>query len=587
MLLLLVAVTALATVYGVNPQDTTRTCLAKAIAHARLDNDACFYTNNDFAVRSGHYYSDKAPGLGIAEVPAVAALRLSDRLSSDWRLWILRLLVAGSSFLVCAFLVGRVTEGLVPGFGGVTLVTFGLGTLAALFAATEFDAVPAAVLGFGAFLLAWRRRPFLAGLAGGAGILVEYQVGAIVAVLAVYIGLMGIRPLARYAAGVVPGLAVLGLYDQLAFGAPWHLSYSYIGDLNYRHAQAAGMLGVGKPTAYGLYEAFAGTGGLLVTSPVLLAAACGLVPFWRAHRREGAVCGLVVLFFLAAETGYFLPYGGSPGPRFVIPALPFLALGLGYAFARFPRAVSALAAISVVSTTMLMLHWSQSPPRSMWAELARVPAHPRTARFVRELERTAWDWILPGRAAGAIVVGLCALAAVAVAVGSLPWAELRVERSRRRGPVPVRTVAVAGAVVMAAAAANVFSVSAYPYQSVLYDLTVSVTGSRNLAYQGQEVDFDFVVGNTSRWLGYGPVVLTVALPPGMRLLGPPFHEHGPGCHGSRNIRCDLGGLRPGETTPVKLGVRMMSPYAQQLSAQVHAPPDFRAEHPAMFLVAIR
>jgi hypothetical protein len=585
---LLVALVALAPVYGVNPQDTTRTCLAKAIAHGRVHDDACFYTNNDFAVRNGHYYSDKAPGLAIVEIPAVAALRLPDRLSPGWRLWSLRLLVIGSSFLVCAFLVGRVTEGLVPGFGAVTPVTFGLGTLAALFAATGFDGVPAALLGFAAFLLAWRRRPFLAGLAGGAGILVEYQVGAIVAVLAVYVGLTGLRQLGRYAAGVVPGVALLALYDQVAFGAPWHLSYDYIGDLNFRHAQAAGMLGVAKPTAYGLFQTFAGTGGLLVTSPVLLAAACGLVAFSRAHRREAAVCGVVALVFLAAEAGYFLPYGGSPGPRFVVPALPFLALGLGYAFARFPRAVTALAVISVVSTTMLMLHWSQSPSRSMWAELARVPAHPRSARFVRDLERTAWDWVLPGRAAGAIAVGVCALSAIAVAVRSLPWAQLREERARRRRrPVPLRTAVLVGAVVMLAATANVLSAGAYPYQTVVHDLTVSVSGSRNLAYQGQEVDFDFVIGNKSEWLGYGPVVLTVALPSGMKLLGPPFHEHGSGCHGARTIRCDLGGLRPDETTPVRLAVRMMSPYAQTLSAQVWAPPNFRAAHPATFFVAVR
>jgi len=288
-----------------------------------------------------------------------------------------------------------------------------------------------------------------------------------------------------------------------------------------------------------------------------------------------------------SNVGYFLPYGGSPGPRFVIPALPFVALGLGYAFARFPRGVSVLTAVSVVSTTMVMLHWSQNPLRSMWAEVSRVPAHPQSARFVRTLERTVWDWILPGRALGAIVVAACALAALALAIASLPWAKLRAERSRRRRPVPLRTAAAVGTVAMVAATAGVLSASAYPYGTVIYDLTVSGTGTGNLVYQGEEVDFDLAVGNRSSWLGYGPIVLTISLSPGMKLLGLPFHEHGSGCHGMKEVVCNLGGLRPGESTPVRLGVRMTSPDTQFLSAQVYAPPNFHAKEPATFYVFVR
>jgi len=42
-----------------------------------------------------------------------------------------RALSVGLAFVLCAFLVGRVSEGLAPGYGGIALVSFALGTLVA------------------------------------------------------------------------------------------------------------------------------------------------------------------------------------------------------------------------------------------------------------------------------------------------------------------------------------------------------------------------------------------------------------------------------------------------------------------------
>src|SRR5262249_4775568 len=83
------------------------------------------------------------------------------------RLWAVRVLTSGLAFLLCAFLVGRISEGLAPGRGAAALVTFALGTIMAPVAPTGLAHDSAALLGFGAFALAWRRRPLLAGLAGG------------------------------------------------------------------------------------------------------------------------------------------------------------------------------------------------------------------------------------------------------------------------------------------------------------------------------------------------------------------------------------------------------------------------------------
>ena len=56
----------------------------------------------------------------------------------------------------------------------------------------------------------------------------------------------------------------------------------------------------------------------------------------------------VVISYFIYNIGYWLPFGGgSPGPRFLIPALPFLALGLAPAYRRLPTLTLALAIPSV------------------------------------------------------------------------------------------------------------------------------------------------------------------------------------------------------------------------------------------------
>ena len=167
LLLALVAVAALTIVQPQSPQDWTRMCLTGALAHARLTVDGCIDDAIDRSRYGGHLYSDKAPGMSLLSLPGYEAVRLPPprRWSSiDRRLWLVRLTVCGVAFLLCGFLVGRVAEGLAPRWGGPTLVTFALGTLAFPFAATGFDHVPAMVLGFAAFVLIWSRRPLAAGL---------------------------------------------------------------------------------------------------------------------------------------------------------------------------------------------------------------------------------------------------------------------------------------------------------------------------------------------------------------------------------------------------------------------------------------
>ena len=161
------------------------------------------------------------------------------------------------------------------------------------------------------------------------------------------VALPGARSLGRYALGLVPGLLLLGAYDWAAFGAPWHLSYRYL-DNEYAARQSAGFFGIHVPQAHSAWLVV-GASGVPRHLPDRGRMRLGLVLLGRRYRAEAILCSAVALVFFLIDSGYFAPYGGlSPGPRFFVPALPFLALGLGPAFAARFKLVLALAAVSVV-----------------------------------------------------------------------------------------------------------------------------------------------------------------------------------------------------------------------------------------------
>ena len=121
--------------------------------------------------------------------------------------------------------------------------------------------------------------------------------------------------------------------------------------------------------------------------------------------------------------GYYDPYGGdSPGPRFFIPALPFLALGLAPAFARWRAPTAVLAAASVLASTAVLLTWPAAVNAaavyrwSVWRELALFGVHGSSSELARWTQKTVAAWVGVGRLGGFAIVLVAALGALGVAL---------------------------------------------------------------------------------------------------------------------------------------------------------------------------
>jgi hypothetical protein len=449
--------------------------LARALAErGTIVIDAYHENTGDKASFEGRYYSDKAPLPSFLAAPGVAlghAIRRATGLPLRNSVWLA--MTAGIAVILAsglptalggaAFFRALRERDVGPDAAWWTTVFVFLGTTIFPYATVLQGHAPAAawlVIFFAAALpgrgAPGRGRTLLAGAAASAALATEYLTGPPLVILAAASLLRdrpgALRRAAGFALGAAPGLVLLGLYHHAAFGSPFALGYQHVALPFFQEKMSRGLFGIGAPDPvvaarllFGSYR------GLFFACPVLLVAAAGLIELGsrRERRIEAIAAGLVFLFYLTLNAGYSTWHGGwAIGPRHLVPAVPFLGLGLVPALARRPRLTGAAGALSI----LFMLAVTSVQP-----EVPEEIAHPifghALPRFVRgELSvgeqgfddlyparldpatPDRWDAFLLGEAIG--LPGLAALLPTLFAWAALSPPGLAALRRRRRGPPP-------------------------------------------------------------------------------------------------------------------------------------------------------
>ncbi len=321
----------------------------------------------DIAVYKRQFYSDKAPGMALMAVPVVAAARPFIKSSFPEAEWLnesgrttlyfaliqqIANMFTTAIFMVLAaltiyFLALRLGAGLSGAVFGA--LAYGLATPAWGWATAFFGHNPAGaclIMGFAAvYYIAVPpggvKKDVLLGFAAGALLSWAVVIEIPSAPASAIIGLFGIysartwekrRIIRVFMPGLVGALVFISpmlVYNYMITGSPFGSLYSYT---LYYSGMRKGIFGLTslEPSLI-LKLLFTPGHGLFWLSPVLLTAPYAFYKLWKTPGAKPVAVTLaaVPLYYLLMNSSYeYWTGGGSTGPRYLTPMLPFLCLPL-------------------------------------------------------------------------------------------------------------------------------------------------------------------------------------------------------------------------------------------------------------------
>lgn len=366
--------------------------------------EICASGDIGYVPATGHFHPNKPPGTSFLGLPAYFVIYNVERMlgmnPDHWwvltlNAWLMTVCSSGLfSALACVmfFRLARDFAGgeLVPAV--LATIAFAFGTTFFPFATIFFDhAATASLLVAALYFLRKRsnaerrtsnvevsgeRRPFdvrrfppiLAGLCAGMAAVTNY----IAAVAVIFLGLYALlataprwnwRSAIFFSLGVVPPFVLICWYNWVCFGSPFKLSNDFQNPLFSDPKGALGMFALPNPYVAALLVA-SPFRGIFFFAPVLIMGLAGIVVWLREKSlvAEARLCLAVFAFFFlvnASFNGYHA--GFSAGPRYLVPGIPFLALPLVVAFARWRKITVALAAVSIAINLLLTATDAQNP----------------------------------------------------------------------------------------------------------------------------------------------------------------------------------------------------------------------------------
>jgi hypothetical protein len=326
--------------------------------------DAYHQHTGDKAYINGHYYSEKAPAMVAAALPAFALTVWTQQLlgvdpdgEAGWRMsaWIA---TAGSVGLLAALGGVAFFDLLHARFDLLTAMigTFGLflGSLTWPYATSLF--AHAGTIGllcialWAALAKSTPARDYVAGIAAGFAVASEYPGVIPCAVIGLYLATSSLRRIWRYAAGTIPAALLILANNYATTGSPFSISYG--ANPYFPEISTGNAMGFNAPNLHVVTWLFGSEyRGLFFWSPILIMSLPGLVVMLKKDRAIAAMVLATTALVLLQVASFYSAYGGNSfGPRYLAPAVPLIGLAAAYGIKHWPESALVLVFVSVVVT---------------------------------------------------------------------------------------------------------------------------------------------------------------------------------------------------------------------------------------------
>ncbi len=409
--------------WELNPNNATRLFAAiRMVEDSTATIDPFAPLTIDKAQFGAHAYLDKAPGMTLMAMPAVAMtnavmgdradrhmpsaadlgfvdyLKLRTRVAAATGSALLTAIAAVMLFDLALTVTGSIGAALFAAQGyalgtpiwGYSTTLLGHAAVAALFVI----ALAGVARGGGRWLA-------VAGLALGWAVVVEYQAvlaGSVIGAWALWRHRARPRSLWPFLAAGLIGVMPLFAYNLFAFGTPFRIGYS--GVVGFEGMQQ-GLFGLTVPHIAVLREILIGpTRGLIWVAPVLILAPVGLWQLAEARETRGlalTAAGVAIVALLVNAAYVYWDGGNATGPRHAMPLAGVAALGLAPVWASLRRAwqragLALLLAGSIAINLTIAAAEIFAPPEYRWAWWQAVIQLRFRVDDLRTIPSEWWGW---------------------------------------------------------------------------------------------------------------------------------------------------------------------------------------------------
>lgn len=313
------------------------------IEHGTLELGEFGRLTHDKRIVDGREFSDKAPGsIFIAALAYGLFFKLTgfaENLTADQVRYLLSALILGISAVLFFEFLSRLLQDKTRNFPSY-LASVAYILSAPVFAnhIVYFGHQLASLFVLVALVFAIHNQDsvapsFFAGLFFGLATVVEYPVFVLGLWASILFLKSGRKNFLIYALALLLFSAVpIGLYNWLCFGNPFSFSYSQVALPYYRERMARGFFGFTHPSLENLWLlSISPSRGLFFWGPAFFAGFLGLIfGIFKNEQKKALYLWALLgfLIYLILFSSYHEPSGGAAfGPRHLLPALLFLALG--------------------------------------------------------------------------------------------------------------------------------------------------------------------------------------------------------------------------------------------------------------------